>query len=220
MITLMLVAVLGVLLVVVLSKLARKPANPGSGGASPAPPGTPPVPDLAHPSPADARTGDVISVSGAGDAMSDLDFTADRSTRVEAGSHRWLELGGPYRGRRVTLRVGGSDDLEVGLDSGLRKVSIEELGLAENDLTEMDERQNTADSFEFDGKVWQYHLSREAQARRDDQPQALGFYYWEFREQGAAGLLAVRKPEGEPFSVSLYQGINHGDVTVYRGSRT
>ena len=64
-----------------------------------------------------------------------------------------------------------------------------------------------------------YLLSREGQAKRTDLPQPEGFYYWEFREQDGPGLLAVRKSEGEPFSVALYASIPPGDVTVYRGSR-
>ena len=47
----------------------------------------------------------MISVSGAGDDMTDLDFTADRCAWFEAGSRRWFELTGPYRERRVALRV-------------------------------------------------------------------------------------------------------------------
>ena len=210
MITLTLVAILGALLVIVLVQLAKKPAKPRPGSF-------PPSPDLANLKAADARKGDVISVTGAGDDMTDLDFTADRCAWVEAGTHRWFELGGPYRERRVTLRVATGDDAEVSLQSDARKVSIEDLGLAETDLAEMDERQNTADNFEFDGKVWMYRLSREAQTKNDDQPHPLGFYYWEFREQGGAGLLAVRKAEGEPFGVSLFRVVNPGDVTVYRG---
>jgi hypothetical protein len=82
----------------------------------------------------------------------------------------------------------------------------------------MDERQNTADSFEFDGKVWLYRLSREGVAKREDQPQQpVGFYYWEFREENGPGLLALRKLEGEPFAVTLYRGVPVADVTVYRG---
>ena len=80
----------------------------------------------------------------------------------------------------------------------------------------MDERQNTGDSLEFDNHVWLYRLSREVQATRDDQPQPVGFYYWEFREQDGNGILALRKMEGEPFSVTQYLGIPASDVTVYR----
>jgi hypothetical protein len=207
MITVILLAVLGALLGVVLMQLFKKPAIPAPAAG----------PDLANLKVSDARTGDVISISGAGDNLSDLDFTADRSTRYEAGARRWFELSGPYRERRVALRVGGDEDVEVSIHADGRKLALEDLALAEEDLAQMDERQNTADSFEFDGKVWLYRLSREAKAWRDDQAQPAAFYYWEFQEQDGPRLLALRKVEGEPFAVTLYTGIPAGDVTVYRG---
>ena len=215
MITFTLVAVLAALLIFVLVQLAKKPAAEGPKGASPATPAM----DLANLKPNDARVGDVLSIAGAGDQMSDLDYTADRCTWVEAGSRRWFELSGPYRERRVAMRVASGDEMEVGVQIDPRKLTLEDIGLSEGDLAEMDERQNTADNFEFDGRTWMYLLSREAQARRNDEPQPLGFYYWEFREQNGPGLLGIRKLAGEPFAISLFQGINPGDVTIYRGSR-
>lgn len=207
MITLTLVAILGALLVLVLMQLFKK--------QPPAPPK--PVEDLANLKPTDARVGDAISISGAGDSMTDMDFTVDRSMWVQAGSRQWSEVSGSYRNRRVAMRVSNAEEIEVSLHSDPRKVTLEDLGLSEDDLAQMDERQNTADNFEFDGKTWTYHLSREAQSKRTDLPQPEGYYYWEFLEQGGAGLIAVRKAEGEPFTVSLYSAINPGDVTVYRG---
>jgi hypothetical protein len=196
---------LGILLGVVLMQLFKRTEPAG------------PTPDLANLKVNDARAGDALSISGAGDNYSDLDFTVDRVTHYEAGARRWFELSGPYKERRVAVRVGGDEEIEVALNSDPRKLSIEELGLAEEDLAEMDERQNTGDSFEFDGKVWFYRLSREAQARRDDQAVDSAFYYWEFQEQGGKGMVAVRKNQGEPFAVTLYTVIAPGDVTVYRG---
>jgi hypothetical protein len=186
----------------------------------PAPSPTRPAVDLANLKVTDIRAGDTISISGAGDNFSDLDFTADRLTRYQAGTRRWFEVSGPYLERRVALRVGGDEDVEVSLHSDARTVSIEDLGLAEEDLAEMDERQNTADSFEFDGKAWLYRLSREVQAVRDDQGVATGFYYWEFEEQNGKGLIGVRKAEGEPFAVTLYARIPAADVTLFRGQAT
>lgn len=198
--------VLGVLLGIVLMQLFKKQ-----------PAATRPIEDLASLKVTDARAGDALSISGAGDNYTDLDFTADRMARFDAGTRRWFELSGPYLERRVALRVAGDEEVEVYLHSDPRKLTIEDLGLTEEDLAEMDERQNTADSFEFDGKVWLYRLSREVQATRDDQPVATGFYYWEFQEQAGKGLIGVRKAEGEPFAATLYLGILAGDVTIYRG---
>ena len=209
--TLIIELILAVLLVIVLMRLfGKKPNEPASA----------PGPDLANLKPADARTGDVISISAAGDNLEDLDFTADRCTRVTAGSHQWTELSGPYRERRVAMRVTTNEDgTEVFVQTDSRKPTVEDLGLAENDLAEMDERQNTADSFGYDNKDWFYRISREAQASTDGRGGFTSYYYWEFRQQGGNGLLTVRKAEGEPFAVTVYNGVNPGDVTVYRGSK-
>jgi hypothetical protein len=200
MFTFVTLVVLGILLGTVLMQLFKKPT-----------PAAAPAADLANLKVTDARAGDALSISGAGDNYTDLDFTADRLTRYDAGTRRWFELSGPYLERRVALRVGGEDEVEVSLHSDPRKLTIEDLGLAEEDLAEMDERQNTGDSFEFDGKVWLYRLSREVHT------DTAAFYYWEFQEQAGKGLIAIRKPEGEPFAVTLYAGIAASDVTIYRG---
>jgi hypothetical protein len=212
MITVTLLIVLGTLLLIVLMQLFKKQPAPVS-----APSAAKPEPqDLANLKAADARAGDVISISGAGDSMTDLDFTSDRLTHFEAGSRRWFELSGPYRERRVALRVSGDEEVETAVHTDPRKISIEDLGLAEDDLSQMDERQNPADSFSFDSKVWLYRLSREAHSWRDDAPARLGLYYWEFVEEGGQSLLTVRKAEGDPFTVTLYAGIPPDNVTVYR----
>jgi hypothetical protein len=209
MITFTLVAILGVLLVIVLMKLFKKEPKP-----LPAP--VKPVEDLASLKVTDARNGDVLSLAGAGDNMSDLDYTVDRAARLEAGARTWVELSGTYMNRRVTLRVGGDEEVEVYLNSGIRRVSVEDLGLSEDDLAQMDERQNPADSFDFDGVTWMYRMSREVRVWRDNQPAPTGFYYWEFFTQDGKRVLGIRKAEGEPFAVSLWTWVYAGDVTVYR----
>lgn len=208
--TFIVLAILIALLIWVLMQLSKK--SSAERAAAPAP-----GPDLANLKVTDAREGDVISLTGAGDNFTDLDFTADRYTRFDAGAHPWFELSGSYHERRVALRVAGDEDLELAVHNDARKLTLEDLGLNEEDLAQMDERQNTADSFEFDGAVWLYRRSREVKAWRDGRSQAGAFYYWEFQEEGGKRLLAIRKVEGEPFAVTLYTGIPEGDVTVYRG---
>ena len=208
--TILVLAVLGILLGVVLMQLFKKQETPAAHAEGP---------DLANLKASDARSGDVISIAGAGDGMTDLDFTADRRIQYEAGAHRWFEVSGPYKERRVSLRVAGDEELEVALHSDARKLTLDDLGLAEDDLAQMDERQNPEDLFEFDSKDWLYRRSREVKAWRDGDAQATGFYYWEFQEKEGTRLLTLRKAEGEPFAIALYTGIPEGDVTIYRGGR-
>src|SRR5918911_1797801 len=135
MLTVTIEVVLGILFALVLMNLFKK---------RPAPP-PPPGPDLANLKPTDARTGDVISIAGAGDNMTDLDFTADRTTWLQAGGRNWVEISGPYHERRVSLRVVNEEDVEVSVHNDPRKLSLNDLGVSEDDLAEMDERRNPGD---------------------------------------------------------------------------
>ena len=199
MFTFITLVVLGLLLGIVLMQLFKKSTPPPA-----------PAADLANLKVTDARAGDALSISGAGDNYADLDFTVDRVTNYDANTRRWRELSGPYLERRVSVRVGGDEEVEVHIHSDPRKLTVEDLGLSEEDLAEMDERQNTGDTFEFDKRTWQYRISREVHT------ETASFYYWEFQEQAGKGLLSVRKSEGEPFAVTLYTALLPQDVTVYR----
>src|ERR1035438_3573580 len=161
-ITVTLLVVLGALLFMILKKLFGSPSTAVASAT--------PQQDLASLTVADARVGDNISIPGAGDNLSDLDFTVDHSTRYEAGEKQWFDLSGKHAERRVVLEVRSEDDeLDVrGFLDG-KKLSLEDLGISEDDLAQMDQRQNTADNFEFDGKNWYYRLSKEVGAFRSEE---------------------------------------------------
>jgi hypothetical protein len=208
MLTITIEVVLGILLALVLMNIfKKKPA---------AKPTALPGPDLANLKPTDARTGDVLSIAGAGDNMTDLDLTVDRSTWFHAGARNWFEVSGPYRDRRIAMRVHNDEEVETYISNDPRRLGLGDLGVSEDDLAEMDDRQNPADTFEFDGSVWFYRQSADATAKRDDQPNPSNFYYWEFREENGNRLLAIRKPQGEPFLVTMFHRVPAADVTVYR----
>jgi hypothetical protein len=208
-ITLTLLVVLGGLLFMILKKLFERPAAPVAPAA--------PRQDLASLTVADARVGDNISIPGAGDSFADLDFTVDHSNQYEAGERKWFDVSGKHGEIRVSLEVRSEDDeLDVrGFLDG-KKLTIEDLGLSEDDLAQIDQRQNTADNFEFDGKNWYYLLSKEVGVFHDGQQQGAGFYGWEFREETGMRYMSVRKKEGEPFSASVAVKLNPADITVYR----
>lgn len=184
--------------------------------AAPAVPAAPQQ-DLASLTIADARRGDNISISGAGDNYSDLDFTVDHSNRYEAGEKQWCDVGGKHGERRVVLEIRSADDeLDVrGFLDG-KKLTLEDLGLSEDDLAQIDERQNTADNFPFEDKSWYYLFSKEVGVFHDGQTQGAGFYGWEFIEETGQRYMSIRKREGEPFSASIAVKLNSADITVFR----
>lgn len=177
-----------------------------------------PQEDLANLKIGDARVGDTLSISGAAEDFSDIDFTVDRSDQYEAGDRQWFDLSGNWRDRRVFLEVHNDVTTEVfGYFDG-RKITLDEMGLSEDDLSEMDQRQNPSDFFDWQNKFWMYRSSREIGVFRGGNQTGQGFYCWTFQEQDGKRFLSIRKFEGEPFSGTIWTKIEPTDITVFRGS--
>ncbi len=202
------VAVLGALLAWVLTMFFKKsePERPAK-----------PQQDLANLKIDSATVGDSVSIAGAGEDFTDIDFTADHRKQYEAGRKQWFELSGMFRERRVYLEVFSDEEIKVRGALGGKKFTLDQLGLAEEDLSAMDERQNPSDSFEYDGAVWMYRASREVGEFRDGQEIGNGFYRWDFAEENGKRFLYVKKPQAEPFTATVLRELNPGDITVYRG---
>jgi hypothetical protein len=209
MITGILVAILGFLLLVVLRELYRKSRTAAveSGRA---------MQDLANLKVTGARAGDAISISGAGEQFSDLDFNVEKRTDCQSGERHWFELTGQYRNRPIALDVVEGVAVEAHLIMNPRELTLADLGLTEEDLAQIDERQDTGDNFQFQDKAWFFRFSKEAESWRAGVRQS-ACYFWRFEEPGGESQILVRKPEGEPFSAELAVKVNPDDITVFRG---
>lgn len=175
-------------------------------------------PDLANLKISDARVGDTLSVTGAAEDFSDIDFNVDRADMYEAGTRRWVDLSGSWRDRRVHLEVHAGDVVEVFGNFDGRTYTLDELGISEDDLTEMDERQNPSDFFDYGGKFWLYRLSREMGLFTPGNSIGTGLYAWQFQEQDGKRFFNIRKFEGEPFAASIWVKVDPGDITVFRST--
>ena len=174
--------------------------------------------DLANLKITDARAGDTLSVVGAAEDFSDIDFTVDRRDLYEAGSRQWTALSGTWRDRRVYLEIHNEDTVDVLGNFDGRRIALDELGMTEDDLGEIDQRQNPTDFFDFEGKFWLYRLSREMGVFSEGRDTGRGFYGWQFQEQDGKRYLIVRKFEGEPFTASIWIRVEPTDVSVFRGA--
>lgn len=175
-----------------------------------------PQQDLANLKVTDARIGDVLSVTGAAPDFSDVDFTIDRAEQYEGGSRRWIGFSGPWREQRVYLEIHNDDSVQVFGNFDGRSLTLDELGLSEDDLAELDKRQNPADFFDYDRKFWLYRFSREIGVFSSGNAQGRGFYAWQFQEQDSNRFLKIRKFQGEPFAASIWTKIEPTDISVYR----
>jgi hypothetical protein len=181
-------------------------------------PATGPQEDLANLNVSEARVGDAISISGAAPDFSDLDFTVDRRDICEAGSRRWIELSGTWRDQRIYLEIHNEDAIQILGSFDGRSITLDELGLSEEDLGQMDQRQNPSDFFDYDGKFWLYRFSREIGLFTWGATTGRGFYCWQFQEQDSKRFMSIRKFEGEPFNATIWKQLDPADVTIYRSA--
>jgi hypothetical protein len=177
-----------------------------------------PQEDLANLKVQDARVRDTLSIQGAAEDFSDIDFTVDRRDVYEAGGNQWFEVSGSWRDRRVYLEVHTADVVEVFGNFDGRRLTLDAFGLTEDDMGEIDQRQNPSDFIDFEGKFWLYRSSREMGIFSEGHDTGRGFYCWQFQEQDGKRHLSIRKFEGDPFSASIWTNVEPNDITVFRGA--
>ena len=217
MITITVLVILGITLFAVVRAIFRAP----SAGAAPVraiPAAAPSQVSTIDLDVWDARKGDVVSITGAADDFSDIDFPVDRRSAYESIHHRWVDLSGEFRGQRIYLEVYRHPvpDL-IGILNG-RKLTIAEIGVTEEQLANLDARQDPSASIEFEGRKWHFESSREIGYFENETGQAEGLYRWLFREQDGARLLCIEKWEGEPFDVRIARRLKPEDITMYRAA--
>ncbi len=216
MITAIVLGILGFALVIVLWAMFRAPSS-----ARPAISPAPAVKAVAaaerqETDPWDAKPGDVISIHGAAEDYSDLDFPVDRRSAYESGNRRWVNLSGEFRGRRVYLEVYRHPQHEYLGILDPRELSLADIGVTEDQLADMDTRQDPSAFVEFEGKKWTYESSRELGYFENETGPAEGLYRWLFKEPDLPRLICIEKWVGEPFEVRIASRLNKQDITVYR----
>lgn len=147
-----------------------------------------------------AGRGDEIVVARAGD-VGDLRFTVEKIHRYVSGDDEWFEVSGSYNGREVFVEQHNHGAVLVNLSPSTP--SLNELGLSEDDLVRMDESRNPSETFSYDGTEWHYRESQEIGWFNDGNPEAEGYYNWDFADSTGERLLSVEKWEGEPFEIIL-----------------
>ena len=194
----------------VLMNLFKKRNPATAGGAS--------QPDLANLKPTDARTGDVISIAGVGDDMTDLDFTADRSIWYHAGGAQLVRSERPVPGAAGLDAVStNEDEIEVAVHNDPRKLTLDDLGAQRGrpgaDGRAPESRPTPSSSTTRCGCTGR---ARDAhgEARRSaatDELLLLGVPGGERQAPDGRSETARRAVQ-----VSMYHGVPVADVTVYR----
>ena len=90
--------------------------------------------------------------------------------------------------------------------------------MTEEQLADIDARQDPTSTLEFEGKKWRYESSREIGYFENETGEGEGLYRWVFCEEGGPRLLCIEKWQGEPFDIRIARRVNIQDTTVYRAA--
>ena len=166
---------------------------------------------------ADARVGDVLTISSASVTYEDAYFIVEKVNRYEGYAGESHELLGVDGDTRLWVEWSGQGSaVSIAVRSEERPMSIERLGLTEADLKRMDEEHSLDNGFEYEGTRYYYGNSGESFFFEDRADEGHGLYVWEFADHDHRLFASIVKYEGTPFEAYLSESASPESITVYR----
>lgn len=161
--------------------------------------------------------GGVMEIPPFGTQLSPIQTYVQARHRYSDGESSWYELTCDFEGRKLNVeweREGKSLYVSVGFDD--ENPSLQDLGIDENRLSEIDEAE--AGSFQWDGVTWQYANSEELSFYEQDGTDEETFYGWEFQSGPGDRYINIEKWAGDAqFYVYATYRIEAEDIEVFDG---
>lgn len=166
---------------------------------------------------ADARPGDVFTISTVSVTHDDAYFIVEKINRYESYAGESWEMLGVDGDTRLWLEWSGrGSTLSIAVRLHERPMSIERLGLTDVDLKRMDEEHSLDNGFEYEGTRYYYANSGEWVLFEDGAGEGHGSYVWEFADHDHRLFAAIVKWPDAPFEAFLSESVSPESVTVYR----
>ena len=158
------------------------------------------------------KQGGVVSLSGVGEKLENLDLVITRVNGYRQGGFTWSELEAEYGGEKVFIEIEDDDDLEFSLT--MQSLDLKEIGLTRSDLNQITEEEEG--TVTYNGASYYFEEMGEAAFLKDNKEEnAEEFRYWEFMTEDEGRTLTVEEWSDGSWNVSLSENIEPHQVTVY-----
>ena len=165
-------------------------------------------------------TGGVFEVPPFGAQLTSIQTYVKTRHRYSDGETSWYELACDYEGRQLNVeweREGQSLHVSAGFDD--ENPSLSDLGLTEQNLSDMDEVE--AGSFQWDGVTWKYANSEELSFYEDSGDEEETFYGWDFQTENGDRFITIEKWPGDAqFYVYATYAVDPEKIEVFDGGRS
>jgi hypothetical protein len=162
------------------------------------------------------KQGDLVQISESVAGQSNINFVVSGVNRYETGQGGWREFFGNNQGRTVYLEVFPDDGSQVGVVFSDRMLTLDRVGLTEEELIGWDEGGAASGSLEYDGESWEFEWSGETSSTSIGSSTQESYYGWDFIGRGGRRTLCIEKREGDPFEVCLVHLIDVDRIHVTR----
>jgi hypothetical protein len=160
-----------------------------------------------------AKLGDVVTYPSQAPEHDDPYLIVERIQRYSGAGGEWNEIVATNSQRTLWIEYTETrNDLFVTAAHHRHPLSLESIGLTEDELITLDEEHSLNNGVIIQGKRYSYRNSFEAFTQPDETHR---FYLWDFIADDGSQTLAVTKAEGMPFEAYLSDVIHPEDVTLY-----
>ena len=161
--------------------------------------------------------GGVFEIPPFGTYLSPIQTYVKTRHRYSDGEMSWYELACDHEGRQLNVeweREGQSLNVSVGFED--ENPTLEDLGLTEKNLSDMDEVE--AGTFEWNSVTWKYANSEELSFYENNGDEEERFYGWDFQTVNGDRFISIEKWPGDAqFYVYATYAVDPKKIEVFDG---
>jgi hypothetical protein len=158
------------------------------------------------------QIGGVFSIRNFGPDMVDLDVSVVGRHIYNEDGFEWIELEGETSGQKIWLNVEIDDELELSVT--LRKLSLEDVGVSEEQLHIM--RKAKKGKFKFEDATYKFDDAGKAVFYRNGNRQSGEKHrYWDFQSKDGECSISFELWADGSCDVHISQNLNLSQITVF-----
>jgi hypothetical protein len=158
------------------------------------------------------RAGGVIGLSGVGPAVEDFDLVVKSRHVYDEDGFLWYDLECERGAETVWIGIEDDDELKVWLS--LKKLDLEELGLAPDALRGFEKK--SKGKIVFDGRSFRYNDCGRAIFYKDgSRAHGEKLRYWDFETKDGAYSLGIEEWGKGKYAVYFSESLRPSQITVY-----
>lgn len=166
-----------------------------------------------------AEPGDFVQIEAISEMSLDykeIVFEVRHVHKYDCYGDIWYEITGSVGDQPYRLEWYEDDGLHVTGNNQKNALTLNDVGITEDQLAEMDEDGSEENYIDYNGMRYYYSTSDEVLFYKDNGEEGEAFFMWELTSEDKKRLLSVEKWEGEPFELYHSYVLDPAHVSIVK----